>query len=110
MEEKVKYSLFARMRILWGGGNLIVLQQCPSEAPKYIGYGNTILLTAVLATVSGACAMYAVVDSFTGACLFGPLWGYVIFNLDCAILRSMRKPKIPTKSESTVFTGENNYQ
>lgn len=74
-----------------------VLEQCPSQKPKYAGIGATILLTAVLATISGGYALYHVFSDeenrLVQAVLFGLVWGITIFNLDRLIVLSIHKKK-----------------
>ena len=73
------------------GANREVLKECPTEETKYVGIGATILLTAVLATLSGGYALFTVFGSLLTAVPFGVLWGVVIFNLDRVIVSGMRK-------------------
>jgi hypothetical protein len=73
------------------GANREVLKECPTEETKYVGIGATILLTAVLATLSGGYALHTVFGSLVAAVPFGVLWGMVIFNLDRVIVSGMRK-------------------
>lgn len=85
--------------ILCSGADKDILHQCPSEWNKYSGIGATILLTALLAVLSGGYALYTVFNTVTVAVIFGIFWGIVIFNLDRYIVLSLRKPKIPTSSD-----------
>jgi len=85
--------------ILCSGADKDILHQCPSEWNKYSGIGATILLTALLAVLSGGYALYTVFNNVTVAVIFGVFWGIVIFNLDRYIVLSLRKPKIPTSSD-----------
>jgi hypothetical protein len=77
------------------GANTAVLRQCPTEESKYAGIGVTILLTAILASLSGGYALFTVFRSVPVAMVFGALWGVVIFNLDRVIVSGMRKQKHP---------------
>lgn len=77
------------------GAKWEVLEQCPSQKPKYAGIGATVLLTAVLATISGGYALYHVFSDgenrVVQAVLFGLVWGITIFNLDRLIVLSIHK-------------------
>lgn len=74
------------------GVNRDVLEQCPSERPKFVGVGGTVLTTAVLA----AAAATFTVHSFLGiplhvalAVAFG--WGIAILNLDRWLVASTKR-------------------
>jgi hypothetical protein len=75
------------------GANLDVLKRCPTDESKYVGIGLTILLTAILASLTGGYALFTVFRSVPMAVVFGALWGVVIFNLDRVIVSGMRKQK-----------------
>jgi hypothetical protein len=82
-----------RFFLFCSGANLEVLRKCPTDESKYAGIGVTILLTAVLASLSGGYALFTVFRSVPMAVVFGALWGVVIFNLDRVIVSGMRKQK-----------------
>ena len=67
-----------------------ILDKCPSDENKYAGIGATIFFTGVLAFFSAGYALYTVFDSYLMACLFGLVWGGMIFNLDRYIVSSMK--------------------
>lgn len=75
------------------GANTDVLAKCPTDESKYVGIGATIVLTSVLASLSGGYALATVFGSVPAAVLFGTLWGLVIFNLDRVIVSGMRRQK-----------------
>ncbi|MFL5386156.1 MAG: DUF4407 domain-containing protein [Longimicrobiaceae bacterium] len=82
-----------RFFLFCSGANTGVLASCPTDESKYVGIGVTILLTAVLASLSGGYALFTVFQSVPAAAAFGVLWGVVIFNLDRVIVSGMRKQK-----------------
>ncbi len=82
-----------RFLLFCAGVNTGVLKECPTEESKYAGIGATILLTSVLASLSGGYALFTVFRSLAAAVPFGLLWGVVIFNLDRVIVSGMRKQK-----------------
>jgi hypothetical protein len=98
-----KRAWFHCLLIRWGGGLPEILERCPTQIPKFLIYGTTVLVTAILASVSGGYAIYSISQSQLAAFLLGPLWGFVIFTLDRAILVSMHKPYIPTSDETLVY-------
>ncbi|HEX6751035.1 MAG TPA: DUF4407 domain-containing protein [Longimicrobium sp.] len=82
-----------RFFLFCSGANTDVLRECPTDESKYVGIGVTILLTAILASLSGGYALYTVFGLVPVAAAFGVLWGAVIFNLDRVIVSGMRKQK-----------------
>jgi hypothetical protein len=76
---------------LCAGANKAILDNCPSEASKYVGIGATVFFTGVFAALAGGYALYTVFDSYWIAALAGIVWGTMIFNLDRFIVSSMRK-------------------
>ncbi|MGM9511641.1 DUF4407 domain-containing protein [Larkinella sp. GY13] len=104
MEKKQYLSWFTRQRIQWGGGLPEILENHPTEIQKYVMFGTIVLLTALLASVSGGYAIYSISGNLFVPFLFGPFWGFIIFNLDRAILISMRKPYIPSRAETLLWT------
>jgi hypothetical protein len=76
---------------LCSGANKQLLDDCPTEASKYVGIGATVFFTGVFAALAGTYAMYTVFDSIWVATLAGLVWGAMIFNLDRYIVSSMRK-------------------
>ncbi len=76
---------------LWicAGVDREVLRKCPSDYSKYAGMGGTILMTAILAMLSGGYALFVIFKSSAMAVLFGIFWGSLIFNLDRFIVSTM---------------------
>lgn len=72
------------------GASREVLKQCPSENNKFIGTGSAILLTSIMAAISGGYAIYFTFNSYAAATIFGLLWGAIIFNLDRYIITSIK--------------------
>lgn len=85
--------------ILCSGADKEIVNDCPTEWNKFSGIGATIFLTACLALLSGAYAMNFVFENSFHSILFGMFWAIVIFNLDRYIVLSLRKDKIPTKTD-----------
>jgi len=85
--------------IMCSGADKDIMNQCPSEFNKYSGIGATIFLTASLAVFTGGYALNFVFENTPLSILFGILWGIIIFNLDRYIVLSLRKEKIPTKTD-----------
>ncbi len=90
-DSSLKLNGFKRFLIFSSGANFSVLNYCPEETNKFASIGATILLTAILASLSGGYAFNFVFDNIFISSLFGVLWGIVIYNLDRYIVMSMRK-------------------
>ena len=92
-------------RFLWwcAGANANLIQECPSEKPKYSCIGASVLLTGLLASMAGGYALYSTFHNYelgTGivdphalflALIFGILWGVIIFNIDRFIVSTFHK-------------------
>lgn len=81
-------------RFFWfcAGADAVILEKCrTTEQYRHAGVGATVLLTAMLASLSGGYALYTSFGETKWAILFGIFWGIVIFNLDRIIVLSMRK-------------------
>ena len=66
---------------------------CSTDHNTYAGIGATIVLTAVLASLSGGYALWTVFQSSPYAISLGLLWGLLIFNLDRYIVMSLHKSR-----------------
>lgn len=84
-------SNFTNFLVTCSGANKEIIKQCPTEYTKYTGIGATILLTALMAMVSGGYAIYFVFNSILVSIIFGIFWGIIIFNLDRYIVSSIKK-------------------
>src|SRR5262245_41545172 len=86
-------SLLKRCCWLCSGADMAILRTwaCSTEHNTYAGIGATIVLTAVLASLSGGYALWTVFQSAPSAISFGLLWGLLIFNLDRYIVMSLHK-------------------
>jgi hypothetical protein len=79
--------------LVWlSGAKQSVLDQCPSERPKFVGLGGTVLTTAVMATVSCAFALRMAMHLPFAACaIAGLAWGIAILNLDRFLVASTQR-------------------
>lgn len=74
------------------GADKEILDQCTiKEKNKFIGIGSTLILTAILASLSGGYAIYSTFDSVIISTIIGIFWGIVIFSLDRYIVTSIDK-------------------
>jgi hypothetical protein len=94
-----KQSGLQKFFILCAGADKDIVRDCPTEWNKFAGIGATIFLTSCLALLSGAYAMNFVFENGFYSILFGIFWAIVIFNLDRYIVLSLRKEKVPTKTD-----------
>src|SRR5712692_7328260 len=88
-------SLMKRFFWLCSGADMAILRtwDCSTDHNTYAGIGVTIVLTAVLASLSGGYALWTVFQSSPYAITFGILWGILIFNLDRYIVMSLHKSR-----------------
>ena len=77
--------------IACSGADKGVLNEAGLETPRFVSIGAAILLTAVLASLSGGYALYSSFNSLVAAVIFGVIWAVVIFNLDRYIVVSIDK-------------------
>jgi hypothetical protein len=79
--------------VLWfcAGVDRSLAKSLRTEYVALDSVGATVLLTAILAFVSGSYALYFVFASQSQAIVFGLLWATIIFNLDRFIVSSIRK-------------------
>lgn len=81
---------------LCSGSNRKLLEECPTEASKYVGVGATVLFTGIFAALASGYAFYTFTDNYYLSALLGVFWGGLIFNLDRYIVSSMRKSGNPS--------------
>ncbi len=85
-------SKLSNFLIKCSGADKGILEECTiKEENKFIGIGSTLILTAVLASLSGAYAIYSAFESIIISIIVGVFWGVVIFSLDRYIVTSIDK-------------------
>ena len=85
-------NTITNLLIKCSGADKEILHQCTiKEKNKFIGIGSTLLLTAILASLSGGYAIYSTFESIPISILIGIFWGVVIFSLDRYIVTSIDK-------------------
>jgi hypothetical protein len=82
-----------RFLLFCSGADPRLLKASPGDEPRYLGLGTTVLLTAVLASLSGGYALFTVFQSIPAAAALGALWGAVILNLDRVVVTGMRRQR-----------------
>ncbi|SHF76822.1 protein of unknown function [Flavobacterium segetis] len=86
------------------GADQEILDACTvKEKNKFTGIGSTLLLTAVLASLSGGYAIHSTFDSVLISIILGVFWGIVIFSLDRYIVTSIDKKGVWWKQLLTAF-------
>lgn len=88
---KSSLPFFYRVFCWCSGARLYLLERCPSDLNKFLGIGAVILMTGILASLSGGYAIYTIFQSPLLAVLFGMLWGMLIFFLDFFLVSSLKK-------------------
>ncbi|MGM0497267.1 MAG: DUF4407 domain-containing protein [Bacteroidota bacterium] len=91
--KKRKMGFFYRFFCWCSGARLYLLKECESEYNKFFGIGAIVLLTAVMAAVTGIYALYTVFSNLWIAVPFGIFWGVTVFFLDWFIVASLKKEK-----------------
>lgn len=90
--------------ILCSGADKEILDECTiKEKNKFIGIGSTLLLTAILASLSGGYAIYSTFQSIPISIIIGAFWGVVIFSLDRYIVTSIDKKGVWWNQLLTAF-------
>ena len=91
-EKATYHNPIEKILALCSGASAEILKECPrTEIIKHAGIGGTIVITTILAFISGSYALFTVFKSYPAAILFGLFWALMIFNLDRLIVSSMRK-------------------
>ncbi|HYR10416.1 MAG TPA: DUF4407 domain-containing protein [Longimicrobium sp.] len=80
-----------RFLLFCSGAGPRLLNASPDDETRYVGLGATVLLTAVLASLSGGYALFTVFRSVPAAAALGVLWGVLILNLDRVIVSGMHR-------------------
>jgi len=68
-----------------------LLRKCPTDYNVFFGIGMIVLLTGIMATMSGSYAFYTVFHNVYLAIGFGIFWGILIFFFDWYLVASLRK-------------------
>lgn len=88
---KSKLSWFYKTVCWCSGARLYLLEKCPADYNKFFGIGAVVIMTGVLASISGGYALYTVFNNYYISLVFGILWGILIFSLDWYIVSSLKK-------------------
>lgn len=89
-----------RQQLFWwiAGADSEVLELCPAkEQNKFSAIGATILITSVIASLSGGYAAYVMTASSAVALIFGIFWGGAIMTIDRLMVSTMRKTEDDNK-------------
>jgi len=70
------------------GGNTELLSkpELSGDKHKYVAIGTTVLITAILASLSGGYAFFTIFKILPISTALGGLWGFMILNLDRLII------------------------
>lgn len=88
-----KMGFFYRFFCWCSGARLYILKQCPSEYNKYFGIGAVVIMTGMMAAITGVYALLMIFSSLWIAVPFGIFWGLLVFFLDWYIVASLKKEK-----------------
>jgi len=92
-QKERKMGFFYRFFCWCSGARLYILKECESEYNKFFGIGAIVLLTAMMAAVTGIYALFTVFPNPWIAVPFGIFWGVMVFFLDWFIVASLKKEK-----------------
>ena len=92
-QKERKMGIFYRFFCWCSGARLYILKECESEYNKFFGIGAIVLLTAMMAAVTGIYALFTVFPNPWIAVPFGIFWGVIVFFLDWFIVASLKKEK-----------------
>lgn len=84
-------------RTLWwiAGATPQLLENYPSEYAKFSAIGMTILMTCLVAFVSGMAAAWYFSSNVFATIVFGIFWAFMIFCIDRALVVTMKKTVNP---------------
>jgi hypothetical protein len=89
------FDLMTKFLLTCAGVDHATMTQCtPSEVRKYKIMGTCVLIPSLLGLFSGGYTMYLVSGIMLVACLIAPIWAWVIFTLDRAVVATTRPGKL----------------
>ncbi len=85
---------FLYRTVCWcSGARLYLLKRCPTDYNRFFGIGLVVIMTGVMASISGGFALFTVFQKAWIAIAFGLFWGTLIFALDWYIVSSLKKER-----------------
>lgn len=95
MTNKIKLNILQKFLIWSAGANQEILSReiCLTERYKYESIGTTVVLTSIMALLSGGYALFTVFGSVPIAIALGSFWSVIIFNLDRFFLLTASRRK-----------------
>ncbi len=95
MTNKIKLNTLQKFLIWSAGADQEILSReiCLTEKYKYESIGTTVVLTSIMALLSGGYALFAVFGSVPIAMALGSFWSVIIFNLDRFFLLTASRRK-----------------
>ena len=95
MTNKIKLNILQKFLIWSAGANQEILSReiCLTERYKYESIGMTVVLTSIMALLSGGYALFTVFGSVPIAMALGSFWSIIIFNLDRFFLLTASRRK-----------------
>ena len=93
-----KISPYRKMLLSCAGVDIPTMAQCTSaEAKKYCLIGLCVLIPTVLALITGGYSVHKISGSLTASIIIAPIWAWVIFTLDRAIVANTNSSKFTSK-------------
>lgn len=77
-------------KILWwsSGADPEILMKLPSEQNKYATIGIAVILTGIVAFVTGTYSFQLIFNNFSTSILIGLVWGMLIFNIERILIQN----------------------
>lgn len=77
--------------IFCSGANNKILQECPMEKTKFTGIGATILMTSIMAGISGYYTISSISNDLLLSFIVCISWGVVVFSLERFFVSTQKK-------------------
>lgn len=77
-------------RILWwsSGADPEILKNFPTEQNKYATIGIAVILTGIIAVITGTYSFQLIFNNFITSILIGLVWGMLIFNIERILIQN----------------------
>lgn len=90
-----KFSFREKFLLYCSGVDIKTISECTSsEVNRYLVIGACVLIPTVLALFTGGYTIYLISKSVTISILFAPVWSWIIFTIDRAIVANTTTNKL----------------
>ena len=82
-KENIQTTISSKFRLSWfykiicwcSRARLYLLEKCPADYNKFFGIGVIVIMTGVMASISGEYALFTIFNNYTITIIFGVIWG-----------------------------------